>query len=157
MKVIIGVSYIMTVNQLPSISMFWDCNQFAGNVGIQNIFARPRYQVVLQNNHFAGNRKQDKKQINAIRLESSITWMHHLKQYFQTGLSNVLMNIWQNSKDVTVSGPNIIKVYNNSMDGVDITDQKTAAYRLSRKSKYHFYLSMLFDLMDITHVNSHIV
>ena len=137
--------------------MFWDCNQFAGNVGIQNIFARPRYQVVLQNNHFAGNRKQDKKQINAIRLESSITWMHHLKQYFQTGLSNVLMNIWQNSKDVTVSGPNIIKVYNNSMDGVDIMDQKTAAYRLSRKSKYHFYLSMLFDLMDITHVNSHIV
>ena len=60
MKVIIGVNYIMTENQLPSIPMFWDCNHFVGNVGIQNIFARPRYQVVLQNNHFSENSKQDK-------------------------------------------------------------------------------------------------
>ena len=36
-------------------------------------------------------------------------------------------------------------------------DQKTTAYRLDRKSKYRFYLSMFFDLMDVTHVNSHIV
>ena len=43
------------------------------------------------------------------------------------------------------------------MDGVDIMDQKTAAYRLDCKSKYRFYLSMLFDLMDVTNVNSHIV
>ena len=43
------------------------------------------------------------------------------------------------------------------MDGVDIMDQKTAAYRIDCKSKYRFYLSMLFDLMDVTQVNSHIV
>ena len=48
----------MTVNQLPSIPMFWDCNHFVGNVGIQN--ARTRYQIVLQNNHFADNTKKDK-------------------------------------------------------------------------------------------------
>ena len=59
MKVIIGVNYIVTVKQLPSIQ-FWDCNQFVGNVGIQDIFGRPRYQVVLQNNHFASNTKQGK-------------------------------------------------------------------------------------------------
>ena len=47
-KVIIGVNYIITVNQLPSIPMFWDCNHFVGKVGIQNIFARTRYQVVLK-------------------------------------------------------------------------------------------------------------
>ena len=29
---------------------------------------------------------------------------------------------------------------------------KTAAYRLGRKSKYHFYLRMFFDLIDVTHV-----
>ena len=51
----------------------------------------------------------------------------------------------------------LFKFYNNGMDSVDIMDQKTAAYRLHRKRKYHFYLSMLFDLMDVTHVNGHIV
>ena len=60
------------------------------------------------------------------------------------------MNIWQNSKDY-VSCPNIINFYNNNMDGADIMDQKTAAYRLDRKSKYHFYLRMLFDLIDVPH------
>ena len=72
--------------------------------------------------------------------------MNHFKQYFQTNPNNVLMNIWQNSKDVLVSCPNIRKFYNNGMDGVDKMDQKTAAYRLDRKSKYHFYLSMFLIL-----------
>ena len=140
----------MTVNQLPSIPMFWDCNHFVGNVGIQNIFARMRYQVVLQNNHFADNTRH----IKAIRLESSITWLNHFKQYFQMSLSNILINIWQNSKYVPLSCPNIIKFYNNGMECVDIMDQKATVYRLDLKSKYHFYLSRFFDLMDITHVNS---
>ena len=59
------------------------------------------------------------------------------------------MNICQNSKGVPVSCPNIIKFYNN---GIDIMDQKPAAYRLDGKSKYRFYLSMFFNLMDLTHV-----
>ena len=42
------------------------------------------------------------------------------------------------------------------MDGVDIMDQKTAAYRIDGKSKYRFYLSMFVDFMDVTRVNSHI-
>ena len=45
--------------------MFWD---FVGKVGIQNIFARTRYQVVLQSNHFAGNTKQDKNKGYKIRI-----------------------------------------------------------------------------------------
>ena len=40
--------------------MFWDCNHFVGNVGIQNTFARPRKQVVFPNNHFANNTEQSK-------------------------------------------------------------------------------------------------
>ena len=84
------------------------------------------------------------KQINAIRLESWITWMNHFKQYIQTSLSNVLMSIWQSPNYVPVSCPNIIKFYNNNIDGVDIMNKKIAAYRLDLKSKYCFYLSMFF-------------
>ena len=64
MKVLVGVNYIMTVNRLPSIPVFWDCNHYVGNVGIQNIFARPKNQVVVQNNHFADSTKQSKTDKN---------------------------------------------------------------------------------------------
>ena len=56
-----------------------------------------------------------------------------------------------------VSCPNIIKMYNVSMSGVDVIDQKTAACRLGRKSKIRFYLRIFLDLIDIVIVNSHIV
>ena len=53
--------------------------------------------------------------------------------------------------------PNIIKKYNASMGGVDVIDQKTAAYRLDCKNKFRFCLMMFFDLIDIAIVNSYIV
>ena len=40
----------------------------------------------------------------------------------------------------SVSCPNIIKMYNAGMVGVDVINQKTAAYRLNCKSKFRFYL-----------------
>ena len=54
-----------------------------------------------------------------------------------------------------VSCSNIMKMYSASMGGIDVMDQKTAAYRLNRESKFRFYLRMFFDLIDI--VNSHTV
>ena len=60
MKILVGVNYIMTVNRLPSIPVFWDCNHYVCNVGIQNIFARSKNQVVVQNNHFVDSTKQSK-------------------------------------------------------------------------------------------------
>ena len=54
-----------------------------------------------------------------------------------------------------VSCSNIMKMYSASMGGIDVMDQKTAAYRLNRESKFRFYLRMFSDLIDI--VNSHIV
>ena len=132
----------MTVNQLPNIPVFWYCNNFVGNVGIQNISARTRYQADLQSNHFGDNKKQDKTD-KGHKIRPSVIWMNHFKQYFQTIVNNVLRKIWQNSKDVPVSYPNIVKFYNDIMDGVDIMDKKTAAWRLDGKSKYRFYLIML--------------
>ena len=83
MKVIIGVNYIMTVNQLSSIPMFRDCNHFVANVATQNIFARPRYQVVLQNNHFADKTKQDKTD-----KDLKIRIIDHLNESFLAVFSN---------------------------------------------------------------------
>ena len=64
------------------------------------------------------------------------------------------MNIRQNSKNVLVSCPNIIKFYYNGINGVHIMDQKLQV--INCKSKYRFYLSIFFDLMDVSHINSHI-
>ena len=72
MKAFIGVKYAMVVNQLPSIPMYWDRDHLVGNIDIQNIFARIKYQV-LQNLHFADTQKKT-KQIKPIQLvESSVT------------------------------------------------------------------------------------
>ena len=43
MKVFLGTNYVMVVNQLPNISMYWYCDHLTGNNGIQNIFLRGRY------------------------------------------------------------------------------------------------------------------
>ena len=54
--------------------------------------------------------------------------------------------------------PEIIKDYNFGMGGVYRIDQKTAAYKLDRKSPGgHYYLILFFDLMDISVVNSHAI
>ena len=73
------------------------------------------------------------------------------------GTSNVMRRSKGSATKTPVSCPNIIKMYNVSMSGVDVIDQKTAAYRLGRKSKIRFYLRIFFDLIDIVIVNSHIV
>ena len=74
------------------------------------------------------------------------------------GTSNVMRRAEGSATKTPVSCPNIItKMYNASMGGVDVIDQKTAAYQLNRKSKFRFYLRMFFDLIDIAIVNSHIV
>ena len=43
------------------------------------------------------------------------------------------------------------------MGGVDLMDQRTATYRLHRKSSVGFYLHIFFDLMDIACVNSYLI
>ena len=44
------------------------------------------------------------------------------------------------------------------MGGVGLLDQKTAAYKLDRKSfGGRYYRRLFFDLMDISVVNSHVI
>ena len=54
--------------------------------------------------------------------------------------------------------PSVVNEYNNGMSGVDLLDQRTAAYMLDRKSSSErYYLRLCFGLMNIAVVNSHVV
>ena len=84
METCIGVNYIMAVNQLPRIQIYWDHDNFVGYIGIQNIFTRTRYQILKA---FTLLRRQNKtKQIKAIKLDQSL--IDHLNESFQAVFSN---------------------------------------------------------------------
>ena len=57
----------------------------------------------------------------------------------------------------SVPCPKVVKLYNSGMGEIDLMDQRTAAYRLDRKSSVRFYLRILFDLMDIACVNYYLI
>ena len=52
MKAFIGINYIMSLNNLPTINMYWDSDDFVGNEGIRNVISRQRFKDILQNLHF---------------------------------------------------------------------------------------------------------
>ena len=58
---------------------------------------------------------------------------------------------------IQVPCPDVIKMYNKGMSGVDLTDQRAAAYHLDRKSTIRFYLRIFFDLMDVACASNYIV
>ena len=47
----------------------------------------------------------------------------------------------------SVPCPKVVKLCNSGMGGVDLMDQRTAVYRLDRKSSVRFYLQFFFDLI----------
>ena len=59
----------------------------------------------------------------------------------------------------SVPCPKVVKLCNSGMGGVDLMDQRTAVYRLDRKSSVRFYLQFFFffDLMDIAYANNCLV
>ena len=53
--------------------------------------------------------------------------------------------------------PKDVKPYNSGMGGVNLTNQRTAANHLNRKSSVRFYLRIFFDLMDAACVNNYLI
>ena len=53
--------------------------------------------------------------------------------------------------------PKVVKLYNSGMGGVDLMDQRNAAYRLDRQSSVRFYSRIFIDLKDIACVNSYLI
>ena len=60
LKVFLGINCFMGINKLPSVASYWEVEQYIGNDGIKNVMTRQRSQDILQNHHFANNKKDDK-------------------------------------------------------------------------------------------------
>ena len=71
--------------------------------------------------------------------------------------STILCRQKGSASKILVPCPDVIKMYNQGIGGVDLIDQRTAAYHLDRKSRVRFYLRIFFDLMDIACANSFVV
>ena len=62
------------------------------------------------------------------------------------------------SKDkVKVTCPTVVHEYNQFMGVVNLSDQMKFIYEVDHRSKFHFYLRVFFDFLDVTVVNSNIV
>ena len=59
----------------------------------------------------------------------------------------------KNKKYTDVARPEVIKLYNHSMGGVDLLDQMISIYRIYIRSK-KWTLRMIFHAVDFTAVNS---
>ena len=74
---------------------------------------------------------------------------------FQYADNIVAVKWYDKSVKIPVPCPLIVKEYNNGMSGVDLLEQRTAAYKLDRKSSNGpNYLRLFFKLMDNAVVNS---
>ena len=60
LKVFSGINFDMAINKIATIVVYWKIDQFIGNGGIQNTMFRKRFFKILQNLHFAENRKDNK-------------------------------------------------------------------------------------------------
>ena len=136
-------------------TIYWDCNHFIGNVGIQYIFMRTRwYQEVLQNNHFSDNTQQGKTD----KGYENRPIIDHLDESFQVVFSNEPeQSIDEHMAKLkgrffSLSCPNIIKLYNNGMGYRYNGSKNSCVQTRSQKQVYRFYLRMFFDLIDVTHV-----
>ena len=61
------------------------------------------------------------------------------------------------SERLKVPCPAIINEYNSHMNGFEIHDQLKTSYEIDRKSRFRYYLRILFNLMDSVVVNVHVI
>ena len=84
LKAFLGINFVMAINKLPTIAEYWRVDNLIGNDGIQNTMIRNRFCEILQNLHFADNRKDDKTD-KAFKMRPVID---HLNSKFSEVLSN---------------------------------------------------------------------
>ena len=59
LKAFLGTNFVMAINKLPKIAEYWRVDSLIGNDGIQNTMIRNCLCEILQNLHFADDRKDD--------------------------------------------------------------------------------------------------
>ena len=90
LKAFLGINFVMAINKLPTIAEYWRVDNLIGNDGIQNTMFRNRCEI-LQNLHFADNRKDDKTD-KAFKMRPVI-------DYLNSKFSEVLSNDSEQSID----------------------------------------------------------
>ena len=60
LKAFLGINCVMAISKLPTVAEYWRVDNLIGNDGIQNTMIRNRFCEILQNLHFAENRKGNK-------------------------------------------------------------------------------------------------
>ena len=91
LKAFLGINFVMTINKLAKIAEYWRVNNLIGNDGIQNTVIQNRFCEILQNLHFADNRKDDKTD-KAFKMRPVI-------DYLNSKFSEVLSNDSEQSID----------------------------------------------------------
>ena len=60
LKSLLGINFVMVINELPTIAEYWRVNNQIGNDGIQNTLIRNRFCEIFQSLNFADNRNDVK-------------------------------------------------------------------------------------------------
>lgn len=53
-----GLCIIMGINSLPRIAMYWSSDSFIGNMGIQNVMTKNRFEAISQFLHFSDSTRE---------------------------------------------------------------------------------------------------
>ena len=109
LKAFLGINFVIAINKLPMIAEYWGVENLIGNDGIQNTMTQNYFCEILQNLHFADNRKDDKTD-KAFKMRPVI-------DYLNSKFSEVLSNDSQQSIDehmVKFKGRSEMKQYTNS-------------------------------------------
>lgn len=106
---LLGMNFIIAVNELPCIEECFSTDWFLGNKAIQNVMTKTRFQGILQNLHFTDNQKNDKSDIDL----KFPPVMKHFNATFTSFLGNgkVLMIISANLKINLVWNSSFMKFY----------------------------------------------
>ena len=82
MMTFLGMNYIVSINQLPTVQSYWVCGQFMGNEGIRNTMTKQRFKEILRNLYFSVNVKSDDK----------VLMIRPVINHFNNSFSNAVSN-----------------------------------------------------------------